>query len=49
MEGVMKCSAFIIITMKRGVSNSPSSTDDVTDIGHMTEWNDNAALKPWTE
>ncbi len=45
----MTRSAFIIVTMTRGGSNVPSSPDDVTDIGHMTEWNGNAALEPWPE
>lgn len=41
--------SFIIITLTRGGSNVPSSPDDVTDIGHMTEWNGNAALEAWPE
>lgn len=45
----MTRSAFIIITMTLGGSKVPSFPDDVTDIGHMAEWNDNAAFEPWPE
>lgn len=45
----MTHSAFIIIKMTLGGSKVPGFPNDITDIGHMAEWNGIAAFEPWPE